>query len=106
VGRTKQQWHEAVVQFASKQSVTKGRRVSVPFGDRQCVAICHRIESGREVDDFESRSSRQANHFASTGLFLSLEIYRFRTEDNQRMNPALLALLGEALERPFIHFVA
>jgi len=74
----------------------------VPFGDDQCIAIPDRIESGREVDDFESRSSRQANHFASVGLFHSLEIYRCRTEDNQWMNPALLALLREALKRPFI----
>jgi hypothetical protein len=78
--------------------------VIVPFGDYQCIAIPHRIESGREVNDFESRSSRQTNHFASAGLVLTLEVYRFRTVDNHRMNPVLLALLREPVERPFIQF--
>jgi hypothetical protein len=46
----------------------------VPFGDYQCIAIRHRIESGREVDDFKSCSSRQASDFRSLGLFRTLEI--------------------------------
>ena len=76
VGRTKEQWHESFVQLIRKQSVTKCRRVMVPFGDHQCVAIRHRIESGREVDDFKSRSSRQANDFRSLGRVPNLEIYK------------------------------
>jgi hypothetical protein len=74
VGRTKEQWHESFVQLIRKQPVTKCRSVIVPFGDYQCIAIRHRIESRREVDDFESRSSRQANDFRSLGRFRTIEI--------------------------------
>jgi len=72
--RTKQQRHELFVQFVRKQPVTKCRSVSVPFGDYQCIAIRHRIETRREVDDFESRSSRQANDFRTLGRFRTIEI--------------------------------
>jgi hypothetical protein len=74
VGGTKQQWHEAVVQLFGQEWVTEGIRVMVPFGDYQCVAIRHGIESGREVDDFESSSSRQTNQFVSASLFPTFEI--------------------------------
>jgi hypothetical protein len=74
VGGTKQQWHEAVVQLFGQESVTERIRVMVPLGNYQCVAIRHRIESRREFDDFESRSSRQTNQFVSAGLFPTFEI--------------------------------
>jgi hypothetical protein len=45
--RTKQQRHELFVQFVREQSVTKCRRVMVPFGDHKCVAVRHRVEGRR-----------------------------------------------------------
>ena len=74
VGRTKEQWHESFVQLIRKQPVSACRSVMVPFGNDQCIAIRDRIESGREVDDFKSCSSRQANDFRSPGLFRTIQI--------------------------------
>src|SRR6267143_4762387 len=76
----------------------------VPFGNDQCVSVCHRVEGRRQVDNFELGGSGKTNYFISPKLFETLEIHWSRAIDDHRTNAALLTLLCEPAEYPLVHF--